>query len=225
MLSVVDIQNKEFKRNKIGGYNIDEVNEYLEQIIKSYQQLLNENYDLQNQVDNLNKSVKYYHTMESTIQNVLVLADKTAQDTKAAAYDKAEQIKKEADRHAEQMTALAEERVAQIVDEGRKEAYELAQKVEETKSQFINYKNQFKQLLQMQMEVLEQGDVIMSGVEENLSSAFSKIKEDTNSKEQDTDLEGEEMEQEVENEDEAFYTKEYAPLSNVEIEELLKNNV
>ena len=35
--------------------------------------------------------------MESTIQNVLVLADKTAQDTKSAAYEKAEEIKKEAE--------------------------------------------------------------------------------------------------------------------------------
>ena len=44
MLSVVDIQNKEFKKNKIGGYNIEEVDDYLEQIIKSYQEILNENY-------------------------------------------------------------------------------------------------------------------------------------------------------------------------------------
>lgn len=221
MLSVVDIQNKEFRRNKIGGYNIDEVDEYLEQIIKSYQELLNENYDLKNEVDSLNKSVQYYRTMESTIQNVLVLADKTAQDTKAAAYEKAEQIKKEADSHAEKITCLAEERVSRIIDQGRKDAYELAQEVEEAKSQFMSYKNQFKQLLQMQMEVLEQGDLRMSAVEDDLSGAFSKIEEETNKKEEIQEV-SEEIQQEPNSEDEAFYTKAYVPLSSGELEELLK---
>ena len=78
MLSVVDIQNKEFKKNKIGGYNIEEVNDYLEQIIKSYQEVLNENYTLKDKVNVLSESVQYYRTMESTIQNVLVLADKNS---------------------------------------------------------------------------------------------------------------------------------------------------
>ena len=82
--------------------------------------------------------------MESTIQNVLVLADKTAQDTKAAAYEKAEQIKKEAEERADKITALAEERVSRIIDQGRQEAYELGQKVEEAKRQYMAYKTQFK---------------------------------------------------------------------------------
>ena len=50
MLSVIDIQNKEFKKSKFGGYSIEEVNDYLEQIIKSYQEILNENYALKDKV-------------------------------------------------------------------------------------------------------------------------------------------------------------------------------
>ena len=36
MLTVVDIQNKEFKKNKLGGYNIEDVNAYMEEIIKTF---------------------------------------------------------------------------------------------------------------------------------------------------------------------------------------------
>ena len=93
MLTVVDIQNKEFKKNKLGGYNIEDVNAYMEEIIKTFEEIQNDNYALKDKVNVLNESVQYYRTMESTIQNVLVLADKTAQDTKAAAYEKAEQIR------------------------------------------------------------------------------------------------------------------------------------
>lgn len=226
MLSVVDIQNKEFKKNKIGGYNIEEVNDYLEQIIKSYQEVLNENYTLKDKVNVLSESVQYYRTMESTIQNVLVLADKTAQDTKAAAYEKAEQIKKETDERIEKMTALAEERVARIIDQGRQESYELAQKVEDAKRQYMAYKVQFKQLLQAQVEFLDQGDVRMMTIQEELNNAFSKIQEEALADKEDDKQENKEEAQSVEvsEEDrleEGFYTKAYVPLSSEEMEVLL----
>lgn len=222
MLSVVDIQNKEFKRNKIGGYNIDEVDDYLEQIIKSYQEVLNDNYALKDKVKVLNESIQYYRTMESTIQNVLVLADKTAQDTKAAAYEKAEQIKKEADDRAEKITCIAEERVTRIIDQGRQEAYELAQKVEDIKRQFMSYKNQFKQILQTQIDFLEKGDMLMATMEEDLSCAFSKIQKETVLREENEPSEEKKVDGEGTDEDESFYTKAYVPLSSGEIEELLK---
>lgn len=222
MLSVVDIQNKEFKKNKIGGYNVDEVNDYLEQIINSYQEVLNENYALKDKVNVLSESVQYYRTMESTIQNVLVLADKTAQDTKAAAYEKAEQIKKEADERAEKMTLLAEERVARIIDQGRQEAYELAQKVEDAKRQYMTYKVQFKQLLQAQVDFLEQGDARMTSIQEDLNGAFSKIQEETLINKGDDKQDNENVEMsEVASSEEEFYTKAYVPLSNEEIDGLL----
>ena len=179
MLSVVDIQNKEFKRNKIGGYNIDEVDEYLEQIVKAYQEVLNENYILKEKVASQNKNLEQYHKMESTIQNVLILADKTAQDIKTAAYEKAEQIKSEANDRAEKITSLAEERVTRIIDQGRQEAYELSKKVEEAKSQYLTYKSQFKQLLQTQIDLLDQSDVRMMTMQDELLQVFSKIQEDT----------------------------------------------
>ncbi|MBU3805209.1 MAG: DivIVA domain-containing protein [Candidatus Cellulosilyticum pullistercoris] len=216
MLSIVDIQNKEFKKNKIGGYNIEEVNDYLEQIIKSYQEMLNENYALKDKVNVLNESVQYYRTMESTIQNVLVLADKTAQDIKAAAYEKAEQIKKEADERAEKITLLAEERVARVIDQGRQEAYHLGQRVEEAKRQYLTYKTQFKQLVQTQMDFLEQGDERMTAIQEELSHAFLKIQEEATIKEEEEQAQV--ADEVASTEEEVFYTKAYMPLVKDEVE-------
>lgn len=212
MLSPVDIQNKEFRKNKIGGYNIEEVNDFLDEVLKSYQEVINENYALKDKINALNESVQYYRTMESTIQNVLVLADKTAQDTKSAAYEKAEEIRKEAEQRAEKMTGLAEERVTRIVEQGRQEAFELSQKVEEIKRQYLSYKSQFKQLLQSQMELLEQGEVRATLAQDELVQAFASIEKDTvESVEANTD-------QQVE---ESYFTKEYIPVSEEELSSLL----
>lgn len=211
MLSPVDIQNKEFKRSKIGGYHIEEVNDFLDEVLKSYQEIINENYALKDKINALNESVQYYRSMESTIQNVLVLADKTAQDTKSAAYEKAEEIKKEAEQRAEKMTTLAEERVSRIVEQGRQEAFELSQKVEEIKRQYLSYKAQFKQLLQLQMELLEQGEVRTTIAQDELVQAFETIEKET-------------VESVVVAEDETseeeYFTKEYLPVSEEEISSL-----
>ncbi len=42
VLSPLDIHNKEFS-TKLRGYNVDEVNDFLEQIIKDYQITLDQN--------------------------------------------------------------------------------------------------------------------------------------------------------------------------------------
>ncbi len=213
MLSPVDIQNKEFKKSKIGGYHIEEVNDFLDEVLKSYQEVINENYALKDKINVLNESIQYYRSMESTIQNVLVLADKTAQDTKSAAYEKAEQIKKEAEQRSEKMTHLAEERVSRIVEQGRQEAFELGQKVEDIKRQYLSYKAQFKQLLQSQMELLEQGDSRATIAQDDLVQAFATIEKET--------VEGVSKVQ-SEEEEEDSYTKEYLPISEDEISSLLQ---
>ena len=96
MLSPVDIQNKEFRKAKVGGYHVAEVNEFLDEVLEAYQHITKENYELKDKINMLNDNIQYYRTMEATIQNALVLAEKTAQDTKTLAYEKADQIKKDA---------------------------------------------------------------------------------------------------------------------------------
>ena len=44
----LDIHNKEFGR-RLRGYDEDEVNEFLDQVIKDYEALIRENKEMQNQ--------------------------------------------------------------------------------------------------------------------------------------------------------------------------------
>ncbi|MEG1133038.1 MAG: DivIVA domain-containing protein [Cellulosilyticaceae bacterium] len=145
MLSPVDIQNKEFRKAKIGGYNVDEVNDFLEEVLQAYQQINKENYELKDKINMLTENMQYYRTMEVTLQNALVLAEKTAQDTKTLAYEKAAQIKRD-----------AEQRSETTLEQTRQELYALSHKIDELKQQYLGYKIQIKQILQTQLEMLEQ---------------------------------------------------------------------
>ncbi|MHC1750460.1 MAG: DivIVA domain-containing protein [Cellulosilyticaceae bacterium] len=200
MLSPVDIQNKEFKKAKLGGYNSEEVNDFLEEVLQSYQQLTKENYELKDKINMLNENIQYYRSMESTIQNALVLAEKTAQDTKAAAYDKAEQIKHEAEIKADQ-----------TLEQARKEIYVMGQKIEELKKQYIAFKIQIRQVLQSQLEMVEQqsinnvidGSEFISGLQKEESPKAKTVEEKQNQNENENQDNLENMEEDD------FYTKEY----------------
>jgi len=210
MLSPVDIQNKTFKKNKIGGYNVQEVNEFVEEVTKSYQELTNENYALKDKINIQSESIQYYRTMETTIQNVLVLADKTAQETKSTAYEKAEQIKKDAEQRAEKMTNAAENRVNSLLEKGRQETFELTQKIEEIKRQYITYKIQFKQILQAQLQMIETSEDKSLVTQGDLTEAFMSMSE---SPEQDLEVFTELGQAELEK----FYTREYMPILDEEL--------
>lgn len=187
MLSPVDIQNKEFKKAKIGGYNITEVNEFLDEILDAYQQLTKENYELRDKVNMLNENIQYYRTMEATIQNTLVLAEKTAQDTKSLAYEKADQIKKEAEQRAEA-----------ILEEAKKDVYTISNRTEELKKQYLSFKVQVRQILQGQLEIIEKQNITL------LTEQY-----DTET----VDLEKTSWQEEVAAaEDDTFYTKEFTLL-------------
>ena len=144
MLTPIDIEMKEFKRARIGGYHIDDVNEFLDEVIKSFEEVHRENIELKDKIILLNENISYYKSMEVTLQNTLVLAEKTAQDTKAMAIQKAEQIVLEGTFKADQM-----------IQDARQEVYEITQNINDLQKQYQSAKIQIKKMLQAQLEILE----------------------------------------------------------------------
>lgn len=191
MLSPVDIQNKEFRKAKIGGYHVVEVNEFLDEVLEGYQRITKENHELKDKINMLNENIQYYRTMEATIQNALVLAEKTAQDTKSLAYERADQIKKDAEQKAES-----------TLDEAKKDIYMLSNKIEELKKQYLSIKVQIKQMLQAQLEMLEQQNITMLTDEISSPIKFEMTKA------------AEEVA--ITEEDDEFFTKEFTLLNDEE---------
>lgn len=191
MLSPVDIQNKEFKKAKFGGYSVEEVNEFLDEVLEAYETITKENRDLKDKLNMLNENIQYYRTMEATIQNALVLAEKTAQDTKTLAYDRGEQIKKEAEQHAEK-----------IIEQAKQEIYTLSYRIEDLKKQYLGFKVQIKQSLNAQLEILEQQDIITAADAMGIAPKESE----------DVICEEDTLQNLADEED--FYTKEYTILED-----------
>ena len=73
----MDIHNKEFKRS-FRGYNEDEIDEFLDQVVNDYERLYRENDQLKKDLELSKKANADYVNREQTIKDTLVMAQKTA---------------------------------------------------------------------------------------------------------------------------------------------------
>lgn len=144
MLTPLDIENKRFAKQKLGGYNVDEVDDFLDELTLEYGKLYKENTELKEQKEDLDSSVGKYKDIESTLQNTLVMAQKTADEITAVAKQQAEQIIKEAEFSAK---SSVEELNAQILVKQKE--------LDDVKKQFDVYKAKMESLLISQLELLK----------------------------------------------------------------------
>src|SRR5690625_7846575 len=83
------------------GYNEDEVNEFLDQIIKDYEITIREKKDLESKIEELNEKVSHFINIEDTLNKSIVIAQETAEELKANARKETKLIIKEAEKKAE----------------------------------------------------------------------------------------------------------------------------
>ena len=143
MLTPLDIENKRFSKS-IKGYNLDEVDDFLDQLTIDYEKLYKENNGLKNQVDDLQKDLEHYKNVEQTLQNTLIMAQQTADDIRTNAQSRADQIIRDAQSEARRAT-----------DEITKEDFEIRKRIEELKRQLSVYKAKMEALLISQLEMLQ----------------------------------------------------------------------
>lgn len=144
MITPLDIENKKFTRQMMKGYSVDEVDDFLDELTLEYGKLYKENAELKAQREELDTNVGKYKNIENTIQNTLIMAQKTADEVQEVAKKQADQIIKDAEYQAKNSV---EELNTQIL---------LKQKeLEDLKKQFGVYKAKMESLLVSQVELLK----------------------------------------------------------------------
>lgn len=99
-LKPIDLLNKSF-RLKVRGYDPSEVHQFLHAAATELERLLAENIGLKEQVESLEAEVGRYRDVERTLNNALVLAQKTAEEVMANARKEADLVMREARSKAE----------------------------------------------------------------------------------------------------------------------------
>lgn len=145
-LSPLDIHNKEFSRG-FRGYQEDEVNEFLEQIMKDYEMLLKEKKELEERLKQTDERVGHFNTIESTLQKSIVVAQEAA-----------EEVRRNSQREAKLIIREAEKNGDRIVNESLTKARRIAMEIEELKKQSKVFRNRFRMLVEAQLDLVNTDD-------------------------------------------------------------------
>ena len=144
MITPLDIENKKFAKQMMNGYSVEEVDDFLDELTIDYTKNYKEVSELRAKVEELNSSLAQYKSIESTLQNTLVMAQTTAEEVKNVAKQKADQIVEEAKSGAQKQ-----------VDELNSQIIMKQKELDDIKKQFDIYKAKMEALLISQLELLK----------------------------------------------------------------------
>ena len=144
MITPLDIENKKFSKQMVNGYNVEEVDEFLDEITTDYEHKCREVSDKDKQIAQLEKDLAHYRTIESTLQNTLIIAQSAADEVKNNAKKQADQIVRDAEGTAKQSL----ENLNQSIILKKRE-------IDEMEKNFEIYKAKMESLLISQLELIK----------------------------------------------------------------------
>ena len=156
MITPLDIENKKFSKQMMNGYNVDEVDDFLDEVMEDYEAHYKELAVLRPKVEELEAALERYKNIENTLQNTLVMAQSTADEVKSVARQQSDQIISDAQREAENIIRNAKENALKAVDELENQIRLKEQQYNEAKKQFDIYKAKMEALLISQSELIKE---------------------------------------------------------------------
>lgn len=145
-LTPLDIHNKEFTKS-FRGYDEDEVNEFLDQVIKDYEMVIRERKDLKEKMDQLNEKLGHFTNIETTLNKSILIAQETAEEVRGNATKESKLIIKEAEKNADR-----------IINEALNKSRRISMDVEELKKQAKVFRTRLKMLVEAQLEMIGTDD-------------------------------------------------------------------
>ncbi len=147
MLTPNDIENKVFKKAKMKGYDIDDVEDFLEQLLSDYEILYKENAEIKDKFNAMQESIAYYKSVEEGINKTIENAQSTADNMKEVARREAETIKQEAE-------ADARRHIEDLNNEIRRKE----ELLEDKKKQMQIYRIRVSSMLEAQLKILNEDE-------------------------------------------------------------------
>lgn len=160
-LSPLDIYNKEFKKSTF-GYNVNQVDEFLDEVGMAYERLLKEVNSLKDENERLKERLSGYQDLEDKLEKMMNTVQETAKEQTQQARREAELIVQRAQVKAEQIRKKTELEL--------KEEYKALQELKESKDLF---KIRFKTLLESHLKMLEdynEDEIEVSQAEEDIAA-------------------------------------------------------
>ncbi|HFM7055282.1 TPA: DivIVA domain-containing protein [Enterococcus faecium] len=188
-LTPLDIQNKTFP-TKMRGYNQDEVDDFLDLVVRDYEELTQRNRDLEKAVKHSEEKLEYFNELKDALNQSIIVAQDTADKVKTSAskesevivtsaQNKADELVANAEKRAHQLTTDAEEKARKILTDATEKARQLATETEDLKKKTRVFHQRISLMLESQLEQVKspEWDEILQPFSSYVTDSHEVIKE------------------------------------------------
>ena len=188
-LTPLDIQNKTFP-TKMRGYNQDEVDDFLDLVVRDYEELTQRNRELEKAVKHSEEKLEYFNELKDALNQSFIVAQDTADKVKTSAskesevivtsaQNKADELVANAEKRAHQLTTDAEEKARKILTDATEKARQLATETEDLKKKTRVFHQRISLMLESQLEQVKspEWDEILQPFSSYVTDSHEVIKE------------------------------------------------
>ncbi len=129
------------------GYDKQQVQTFLDDVIKNYEVLLNKSQKTQEENIRLNEQIKYYQNIEDRMNRAIYNAESAS-----------DQIKKNARREADMLVTEARHNASRIINDALLKAEKAQNHADQLKRNTNALKRRLRQIIQNQLDVIEEMD-------------------------------------------------------------------
>ena len=147
MLTPMDIHNKDFTRS-FRGYNEDEIDDFLDQVVNDYEKLFRDNDRLKEELERARKDNEQYQQLEQNLKDTLLVAQKTAEEVTSNARQNAEELRENTARECQNMRHEAEMQAKKQLDDAAAKVRSIVAEYD----RLVREKNQFLRKVKVTME-------------------------------------------------------------------------
>ncbi|MBE6140399.1 MAG: DivIVA domain-containing protein [Firmicutes bacterium] len=131
----------------IQGYKKEEVNEFVNEVTKEYENMLQKLKLSCDMIESLKKELKHYQNLESSLNRAILVAEESTSNIKKAAYDESKVIIEDAKRNA-----------SKVINNALQKAERIENEAETLRRKVAVFKRRFRTMVEDQLDEIENFD-------------------------------------------------------------------
>lgn len=143
-----------------GGYNPNDVDDFLDTVADRFEEIYTENLRMQEEISSVRERLEQFEELEGSIRSALVQAEKAAGDLRRSASQEADNVRMNANREAELTIREAKTRSRQILSDSSARAERTRESYEALKEARVRFADDFRKLLRSYLAVMDNAEVV-----------------------------------------------------------------
>lgn len=156
-LTPLEIKDKNFSK-KMRGFDTQEVNEFLDIIVRDYGDVVRENQENKAKIKSLTEKLDYFDEMKESLSKAVIVAQDTAAKVKTASEAEAENILQQAEHASQLLLETAKNKANEILREATDNAKRVAVETEELKNKTRVFHQRLKSTIESQMAIVDSSE-------------------------------------------------------------------